>query len=232
MAFQPNTIDLWIGSHELSDHHLKQYAGFLSPEERVKADSFKRMPIRRQYLSTRIKVRKVLATYLGIAMQDVEIVHNAYGKPALKSPGLFFNVSHSGGQLAMAVTDIAEIGIDIEQVCDRKLLDSVAERCFAKEELAYWRRQPLARRLIAFFKLWTAKEAFVKATGRGIALGLQDCVIDCREFKGFIDLPSEYQPVSGWKLNAWEDKSFCCSLVLNCPKIPLEIERKSWQIMF
>lgn len=86
------------------------------------------------------------------------------GKPFLPG-GPFFNLTHAGDMVAMAVAD-CEVGIDAEDM--RPYSDEVATRCFTPAELAWMRAQPDLEQ--AFYVLWTGKESVMKATGQGFRL--------------------------------------------------------------
>ena len=80
--------------------------------------------------------------------------------------------------------------------------DSMAERCFANGELGWWRALPEQRREPAFFDLWSCKEAFVKATGEGIALGLEACVVDLSGPPRLLSIPPGFGAADEWRLTA------------------------------
>lgn len=97
------------------------------------------------------------------------------GKPYFPTrPGLFFNLSHSGHYAVCIVSDHA-CGIDIEGGRSVKL--SVAKRFFSDFEY-HWiaDTKDLALQEQRFLRLWTLKEAYAKATGRGIAKEITQAV--------------------------------------------------------
>lgn len=81
--------------------------------------------------------------------------------------------------MVVALAFDARLGIDIERWRPLGDAAALAVRCFAPSELAHWHRLPESQQLREFFRLWTLKEAFCKAVGRGIGLGLQGCEFDC-----------------------------------------------------
>lgn len=103
---------------------------------------------------------------------DDDLIYSAYGKPMLRSGAKCFNLSHSGDYAALAVAD-TPIGVDIEliQPFDRQIVDE----CFTAQERLWLRERETDA---AFFKLWTAKEAVMKAIGMGLSLHpLSFCVL-------------------------------------------------------
>jgi 4'-phosphopantetheinyl transferase len=123
----------------------------------------------------RAPLRAVLAAYLGIAAAQVALTDGEYGRPGLAAgldPSLGFNWSHSGAHALVAVGRHVTPGIDLECLRPRARALEIAERYFSAEEAAALAALPEAERSAAFLELWTAKEAVVKALGRGLAFGL------------------------------------------------------------
>ena len=102
---------------------------------------------------------------LGIP-EDAAFAKTVLGKPYLKDwPGVQFNLSHSGGWGVCAVS-AAPVGVDVE-LC-RPLKQEVAKRFFTATEQGFLARRPPEE----FFRLWTRKESFTKALGKGLTLPL------------------------------------------------------------
>lgn len=123
----------------------------------------------------RAPLRGVLAAYLGITAEQVALTEGEHGRPALAAgldPSLGFNWSHSGGQALVAIARHLAPGIDLERLRPRARALEIAERYFSVDEAAALAALPATERSAAFLELWTAKEAVLKALGRGIAFGL------------------------------------------------------------
>lgn len=103
----------------------------------------------------------LLAGVLGV--REAELREGAWGKPEAPSCARRFNLSHSGAYIVLAVSD-AEVGVDVEQVQERRL--RVAGRVLLPEEREWMEHNPTER----FFRLWTLKESVMKAVGKGLAL--------------------------------------------------------------
>jgi 4'-phosphopantetheinyl transferase len=120
-------------------------------------------------------LRSVLGAYLGIAAEHVTLVDGEHGRPALADthdPSLGFNWSHSGHHALIAVGRWVTPGIDLEQLRARPRALEIARRYFSVDETAALLALPTTARDAAFLELWTAKEAVLKALGRGLAFGL------------------------------------------------------------
>ncbi|MDE2155493.1 MAG: 4'-phosphopantetheinyl transferase superfamily protein [Xanthomonadaceae bacterium] len=131
------------------------------------------LPYLRQH--GRAPLRSVLASYLGIDVQQVILTDGEHGRPALdrvRDPSLDFNWSHSGDHALIAIARSIRPGIDLECLRTRPRALDIARRYFTADEAAAVSAVPAASRSAVFLELWTAKEAVLKALGRGIAFGL------------------------------------------------------------
>lgn len=123
----------------------------------------------------RAPLHRVLAAYLGTDPERVTLTAGEHGRPALAAthdPSLGFNWSHSGNQALIAIARGIAPGIDIERLRPRPRSLEIAQRYFSAEEAAALAALPVADRDAGFLELWTAKEAVLKALGRGLAFGL------------------------------------------------------------
>ncbi|MBK8012486.1 MAG: 4'-phosphopantetheinyl transferase superfamily protein [Deltaproteobacteria bacterium] len=174
---------VWLDAPPLSHpgHRASEayeaYEGWLSAAERVRFERFRVEKPRAAFLLGRATLRSVLGQHLNVDGRRIELKENDYGRPELAAPetNLFFNLSHTSGLLALAVSRDHEVGIDVEYCARSTDTDAIAEHVFAVEELMELRtfKDPAARRR-HFFKLWTLKEAYIKARGMGLALPLKD----------------------------------------------------------
>ena len=102
---------------------------------------------------------------LGIDISHHSIVLNDYGKPYLAPCNGYFNLSHTPNR-AMANVAAHEVGCDIERIAEPD--EEIVRNCFSRQEIAFYDSQPSEKRGEAFYRLWTAREAFLKALGRGL----------------------------------------------------------------
>lgn len=117
---------------------------------------------------------QLLSKYLAQNIQNSDIQRNVHGKPFLMTfPQLQFNHSHSRQHYALASSfELSDVGIDIEDL-DRKVrFDALAQHAFHPNELKYW--QDLEHDADYWFRVWTTKEAVLKASGLGIRLSLNE----------------------------------------------------------
>lgn len=117
----------------------------------------------------------VLGAYLGLPPTAVELEPGEHGRPRLATaiPGApDFNWSHSGDRALIAIGRGIMPGVDLELLRERPRAVEIARRYFSAEEAAWLESLAAAQRSAAFLELWTAKEAVLKALGRGLAFGL------------------------------------------------------------
>jgi 4'-phosphopantetheinyl transferase len=119
--------------------------------------------------------RYAICKRLGISNRDLDFGANEYGKPVLHEPnGIHFNISHSGNWVVCAVDDTV-VGIDVEMI---KPIDfKIAERFFSRDEYISFMNQPEEIKLKYFYMIWTLKESYIKAEGKGLSIPLNSFTI-------------------------------------------------------
>ena len=107
----------------------------------------------------------------------VSVCRNPVGRP-IADPPVDVSLSHGGGWVAVAAYRHGRIGVDVE--ARREVSPGLARRCLAPAELAWLGRAPDApTRQDRFVRLWTAKEAYLKAIGTGLGVDPRSFTIDC-----------------------------------------------------
>jgi 4'-phosphopantetheinyl transferase len=167
----PAEIHLWRAPLTCSAAALEQYQTLLSPDEATRANRFKFSEHRQRFIVGRGILRTLLGHYQHIAPQALKFTYATQGKPslALDPAPLQFNLAHSQDLALYAITRDRPVGIDVEQIRPMDRLQELAERFFAPSEAAALGALPPHQQTTAFFRYWTSKEAFLKATGIGLA---------------------------------------------------------------
>jgi medium-chain acyl-[acyl-carrier-protein] hydrolase len=172
----PDSVHVWRASLDQSDGCVSRLKATLSSEELLRAGRFYFPKDRDHFIVGRGTLRSILARYLDRAPEEFQFAYSPHGKPALASEangsGLHFNLAHSHGLALIAVTRGREVGVDLERVSQEFAGEPIAERFFSPQEVATLRAVPTSARREAFFHCWTRKEAYLKATGRGLSLPL------------------------------------------------------------
>ena len=158
-----------------------EYRAFLPSDEAFACDRFAFPEGRRQCLVSRVLVRTVLSFYTGDAPTAWEFHANPFGKPHVIRPAgcpLQFNLSNTTGLVVCAVSLGGEIGVDAEDLTRRAADPAIATNYFAPEEVAWLDLASPGQRQLRFLQLWTLKEAFIKAKGKGLSIPLKDFAFD------------------------------------------------------
>jgi len=154
----------------LDKHSYLQLLSVLPNEKQNKIKKFVRFEDAQRSLIGEVLIRYIVNNKLGINNNDIVITKGQYGKPYLKEiNGFHFNISHSGCWVLCAI-DNYPIGIDIENIQSIDL--NLAEQFFAKEEYNDLLEKPASQRISYFYELWTLKESYIKANGKGLYLDL------------------------------------------------------------
>jgi 4'-phosphopantetheinyl transferase len=148
----------------------------LSPIEKTRATRFIKKEVRTRFIIAHSLLRKTLSLYTGIAPHQLEFVQNQYKKPALadsvNKDDLTFNLSHSENRALYAIAKGRRVGVDVEHTKAKLDCMAIAMRFFSETEIAELQRLPSTERIAAFFRIWARKEAFTKAKGQGLFMGL------------------------------------------------------------
>jgi len=148
----------------------------LSPDELTRASRYHFLRDRQRFVASRALLRRILASYLATDPICLSFSYSKKEKPSLGAAhadsGVTFNVSHSGGIALLAFSRRREIGVDVEQLRRDSDLEAIARRFFSTHEQSQLAALPSEERFDAFFRCWTRKEAYIKATGDGLSLPL------------------------------------------------------------
>jgi 4'-phosphopantetheinyl transferase len=196
-----NTISVYYGQTKHPNSDFQSDWRILDKQEQHQALQFKNDVLQQRYIAVHAKLRVLLARTLHQVPNSIVIHKTAHGKPYLADyPEWAFNLSHSGNVFAIAIGTHCQLGIDLEIHKHRANIVGLINKCFAPEEVDYFKQLSEAIKTAEFYRFWTRKEAFVKATGFGIALGLQHCVINPEHPDRFIRIPETCGDITHWYL--------------------------------
>jgi 4'-phosphopantetheinyl transferase len=145
----------------------------LAPDELERAARFVFEPDEWHFRVCRVALRLCLSLYTGAPAAQIHLLTGGHGKPYVAGCGIHFNVSHCGGVGLLAFTRVGEIGVDVEAVQpDIEGFEIASEHFTASEAAWIAAADGGLERAQRFTRLWTRKEAVLKATGKGIVEGL------------------------------------------------------------
>ncbi|MDD2658269.1 MAG: 4'-phosphopantetheinyl transferase superfamily protein [Methylococcales bacterium] len=195
------TVEIWHGQVTAEAVHFQAYWRVLDEAEQTQAGKFKNELLCKRYVEIHGRLRNLLSRILNQPPEKIRIKKAKHGKPYLADyPELAFNLSHTADRLMIALCLDCQLGADIEKYKRRINLSGLVDKCFAEEEAAYWNQLPETKKIPEFYRFWTRKEAFVKATGHGITLGLNHCVINPENPSEFLRVPDLCGQAPAWHL--------------------------------
>jgi 4'-phosphopantetheinyl transferase len=175
-ALPLDEVHVWRIKLDCSKPQPEAFNGVLSGEEKQRAERFQFSIDRVRHVVGRSVLRAILARCMKINADQLRFEYGAFGKPLLATASteipLQFNVSHSGELILIAITMGRAVGIDVERVRNDIEAETIAASFFSPHERRAWQSVPAPLRVHAFFDCWTRKEAFAKATGKGLSLRL------------------------------------------------------------
>ena len=172
LTLSKDEVHIWRAALDLPAARLQKLVKSLSADEQVRAERFHFEQHRQRFIAGRGILRTILGRYLGTEPQQLRFCYASSGKPALADDfedRLQFNLSHSQGLALYAVTRDRQVGIDLEQLRPTADVEQIAQRFFSAQEYAVIQALPPDQKQEAFFRYWTCKEAYLKATGDGLS---------------------------------------------------------------
>lgn len=163
-------IDLWLlDIDQFTSRHFIAAENIMSNDERERATKLLRG--KGVFIASRWLLRKVLSTYTKTSPTELDFKRTPKGKPYLEGHGIEFSLSHSDHWALLAVSK-KNLGADIEVPQKTRDLPGIAQSFFHPLEYARLKELDGPAQQDYFFRLWTLKEAFLKAIGTGISAGL------------------------------------------------------------
>jgi len=181
MSLAAGEVHLWRADLGIESGQRQGLLQTLSADERERAARFHFDRDRDRFIAARGILRAILGRYLSLNPAQVQFTYSPHGKPSLANdcdgaagklhpPGqLCFNLSHANDLALYAVAWNCRIGIDLEFLRPLSDLEKLAERFFSTGEATAIKALALEQRPAAFFRCWTGREAYLKATGEGLA---------------------------------------------------------------
>ena len=183
---------------------------FLSEDEQSRANNFKREHLKQHFVAARGNLREILAKYLACKPYEILFSYGDRGKPYVDK--VYFNLAHSQDLAIYAISGDREVGIDLEYIDLKCDVDAIAKNYFLPSEQKLIKGLSDRAKYLAFFRAWTLKEAYGKATGQGIAN-----ILDSLDVSALIEMPiGETLQLGDWKLQALDTApDYCAALCVS-----------------
>lgn len=249
-------VELWYArlDAEETPEQVARCRRSLSAEELAAERRFAREELRQRWRRTRAMARDVLSRYHDVPPEAWEFERSSLGKPEVVgpvNPPLRFNLAHSGRLIVCAVSEWGQdrvqssaegtIGVDVELVRDRPSMRSLARRFFAHDEVTWLEAQPPDQQRDAFYRIWTLKEAYLKAIGTGLSRPLKSFSVECEGHPTpaiRFNQPLQDTP-RRWRLAQWAERQSPAEVYQLAVAVagesadealPLEVSRHRWYV--
>lgn len=199
-------LSIDIKSNVLNDNFYELLT-FLDEYNRYKILKVKNKESQIRSLAGQLLIRSMIQHDLNIPNTDIRFSKNEYGKPYLENnPDFHFNISHSNSQI-VCVTGGYRVGVDVQHIKPISL--DLAKKFFTKQEYLQLNNiYPYRKRLKALYDIWTLKESFIKAVGKGLYIPLhtfnlvhEDKLVSSIHFEESSYYFKQYDTIKNYKLS-------------------------------
>ena len=173
-------IHVWRFPLAAPRQEIVAFSHWLSVHENVRLNRMRTHVKRDKRIVAWGRLRYILSRYLHCAPGDIQMMREGAGRPEVAFPegtGIQVNLSHSGSLGLVGISRNA-VGVDIEKVNVSLNVKRLATRFFASNEAKYLLDLPEEERTQQFFRLWVLKEAYLKAHGANVPVGLSQCELE------------------------------------------------------
>lgn len=172
LSLPERTVQIWLLDDSLIETACTAFANTLSRDEQQRARSYRQAKHRNRFVARRSILRALLGAYLSCRPEALRFEVTPFGKPSLKETDavrLAFNVSHTEGMALLAFAWECVVGVDVERRTGNLDIRDVGRGVFSAIEqktIDTARADPAA----SLLKIWTRKEALLKALGTGLSI--------------------------------------------------------------
>ena len=224
----PGEVHLWWARVSEAEPHLDLLRRTLNSEELERAARFRVEGAARRFVVARAVLRSLLGGATGVDPAEVVFAYGEHGKPRLAAGGPSFNASDTGDFVVVALAS-TELGVDAEVIRSLARRKQLVRRICTPRESEAIESVPEAERDAAFLRLWTCKEAALKAIGTGLSGGVRNIEVDLRP-DGPPRLRRLRGEVDGWTLvPATLNPEVLCSVVVRGDGLQVSIRPWNFQ---
>lgn len=192
-------LQIWRVNIDPAQPLPEHWTATLSADELVRAERFHHDADRCRFVLGRCALRDILAHTADSSAVNVRFEYGAAGKPAAPDLALSFNLSHAHNLMLLAVSDLP-VGVDLEYMAPIPELMDVARDHFSRDEMRQLNGLPANEQVAAFYRIWTRKEALVKAAGDGLLMPLGTFSVSLQAASIWRELSTAEDVVRGWRL--------------------------------
>lgn len=211
----PGSVHVWSHLLQPNDPFAEMAASIVSPDESARALKYHFERDRKIYLSGHVFIRKVISHYTELAPECIQLTPVVNTKPSVLNPPfpVYFNISHSGTYILVALGFDSDVGIDVEEIADGFDTDGFAENNYHPNECSSMLALSGDLETEYFYTVWTRKEAWLKLTGQGTSERLREL-----DFSGETESPKGVNWPTDIHMISWKvDKDYLATLASPFP---------------
>ena len=193
---------------------------WLDMDERLRWQRYLNLGARRRFAMCRAALRSILCRQLACQNEQLAFAISRHGKPfalvANVAARISFNVSHSGNQGLIAFAPAGQLGIDVEEYGSRRSLDQLAksDSLFNLNERTELAQVDGDDKVQLFNRLWTIKEALLKALGTGLRRDIAKIAVPLGLLRGTTSTYRfPHKPMVEWHVEYIGNSKFAASVV-------------------
>jgi 4'-phosphopantetheinyl transferase len=178
----PNDVHVWCADLNKNCGVLSTLEGYLGVEERMRAERYQSRLARDHFVCARGILRELLGAYSGQHPANLRFACGPFGKPlVVESSNIVpkFNCARSAGIALFAFAADREVGIDVERIEDDEDFLNVGMQFFTHSEIEFLNDLDADDRIAEFFRYWTRREAYLKATGQPFSHLTDELDVSC-----------------------------------------------------
>ncbi len=232
----PDQIHLWRIRLDGAGNRDEELTEVLSAEEHERALRFHFDQHRNRFIRTHGILRLIFSKYTGIDAGKLTFGAGSQGKPFLESAhnrDIRFNLSHSGDLMILGIAISRELGVDVEVINEKVEWQQIAASYFNAYEMEKISRLTgRSEQLRAFYRVWTMKEAYLKALGDGLAGGLDKAVVNLEPNNQdiFLSLPGGEHEKRRWQVITFYPAAGACGAVVTFrDQTPIKLIQYDWK---
>jgi 4'-phosphopantetheinyl transferase len=237
-SLSPKEAHVWTISVTDNDQkNIDKFSHVLCPDELGRLEHIKHKQSKLEYQAAHILCRVMLSNFSDVAPADWLFEIGEHGKPEinekLNHENLRFNISHTNGMVACALTTKYDIGVDLEWPSRNNCMNKIAKKKFTESEFNYLKAKPPTEQRKVFSSLWTLKESYLKAVGKGLLIPLNSFSFDLNTLEiSFLD-NKRFHNSGCWKFALLKpsDDHLCALCVAHPKNSPQKIKHQQvhWQ---
>ena len=206
----PGEVHIWRLELDLPAARQAALSALLSLDEQRRCAAFRTTQLQQRFSAAHGWLRLLLSRYLACDPAALAFTANPWGKPSLAAPApgkggdgegrICFNLTHSASLALLAVARDARLGIDLEVPRPGVETEALWQRYFSSAEQAALVQLPLGLHERAFYAVWTRKEAYMKAVGKGLAIPLDSFTVSVHPEEPALLLQAADEDLGVWTL--------------------------------